>query len=302
MVANVCCSMSRMWSATTLHAATLFFCTLRIMIPDQCNRYISSSTYLHCLSIGSKQLDQRLHQLLTELEMTGTLILKCIDESPFSCCLTRKRGRSRRGQRAVITVPQIKGKNHTVIAAISPVYGLVHYEIKVAEPEYEFLSKRKGSKKKKIKRKGVTRDIFRQFLLNLLELPMFHSPSSSSSSSSSSPQKYIFIYDNARIHKGDIDELIFNSGHTPQPLCPWSPALNPIEYAFSKWKSSYRSLDHSTDELVDEAIRTSSHTITPSDCWHYFQHTKSLYSKCLALEDLWIHTQCLDLWWCSLDR
>jgi transposase len=209
-----------------------------------------------------------------------------IDESPFSFCITRSRGRSRRGKKAVVIIPQIKGKNHTVIAAISPLYGLIHYEIKVAEPEYEFLSKRKGSKKKKIKRQGVTRDIFRQFLLNLLELPMFHSPSSSSSSSSSAPQKYTLVYDNAKIHKGDIDEVIFSSGHTPQPLCAWSPALNPIEYVFSKWKIMFRSLPHSSDSLVDRAIAQAARKITSSDCMHYFEHTKSLYKKCLALEDL----------------
>jgi len=50
-----------------------------------------------------------------------------IDESPFSFCITRTRGRSPKGQEAVTTTPAIRGKNHTVIAALSPAHGLVHY-------------------------------------------------------------------------------------------------------------------------------------------------------------------------------
>lgn len=53
-----------------------------------------------------------------------------IDESPFSFCVMRTRGRSRRGQPALGIVPAIRGKNHTVIAAISPTLGLVHYQIR----------------------------------------------------------------------------------------------------------------------------------------------------------------------------
>jgi hypothetical protein len=79
-----------------------------------------------------------------------------IDETPFSFCITRTRGRSRRGQPAITTTPQIRGKNHSVIAAISPSFGLLYYEIKLTKPDEEFISKRKGSKKKKTGPRGVT--------------------------------------------------------------------------------------------------------------------------------------------------
>jgi transposase len=209
-----------------------------------------------------------------------------IDESPFCFCITRTRGRSRKGVKAVSIVPQIRGKNHTLIAAISPTHGIIHYQIKVSEREEEFISKRKGSKKVKTKPKGVTRDVFRNFILTLLDNPIFHSPSSSSSSSSSSPITYHFIYDNAQIHKGDIDEVIFSSGHTAVPLPPYSPALNPIEYAFSKWKLIYRSLPHSTDSLVDKSIKQASKQITSTDCLHWFEHTQTLYKNCVDMKDM----------------
>ena len=152
-----------------------------------------------------------------------------IDESPFSFCIMRTRGRSRRGQPALGVVPAIRGKNHTVIAAISPTLGLVHDQIHITQPSEEFSSKRKGSKKKKTGPKGVTRDIFRGFIVDLLAKLAAAAPG----------RRFTLLYDNARIHKGDISDVIFSSGHAAQALAPWSPELNPIEYAFSTWKFAY---------------------------------------------------------------
>jgi hypothetical protein len=67
--------------------------------------------------------------------------------------------------------------------------------------------------------------VFCKFILNVFDLPTFHSPSSSSSSF---PISYNFFFDNEPIHKGDIVEVIFSSGHTAIPLSPYSPPLNPI--------------------------------------------------------------------------
>lgn len=201
-----------------------------------------------------------------------------IDETPFSFCILRHRGRSRKGVPAVGIVPAIRGQNHSVIAAISPRHGLTHYQIKVSEREEEFISKRKGSKKQKQKTapRGVTRDVFRSFVMELLRKPLF----------SRSSQSFDLVCDNARIHLGDIEEVIFQTGHTQLLLHPYSPELNPIEYAFSKWKMAYRVQFPATDEAVDDAIRVSAASITPTDCEHYFQHTRALYSSALAKEDL----------------
>lgn len=198
-----------------------------------------------------------------------------IDETPFSFCITRGRGRSVKGTRAITTTPQIRGKNHTVIAAISPVSGLLYYEIKLTEPDTAFLTRRKGSKKKKTAPKGVTRDTFRTFLINLFtKLPQ----------SSSTP--FTFIFDNARIHLGDIEELIFQAGYQQQLLPAWSPALNPIEYSFSKWKLAFRTKHVESEAQVDEAINETAKSITSTDCMSWFKHTQSLYAKCAALEDI----------------
>ena len=67
---------------------------------------------------------------------------------------------------------------------------------------------------------------------------------------------------------------------------PWSPALNPIEYVFSKWKLNYRARQAESECAVDEAIHESAKSIKPADCLNYFQHTQSLYVKALNMEDM----------------
>ena len=140
-----------------------------------------------------------------------------------------------------------------------------------------------NNKTKKTGPKGVDRERFRTFLINLFPLL---SPPSSSSASSSPSFTPLLLFDNARIHTGDIDETIFQAGYQQLRLAPWSPELNPIEYAFSKWKMVYRTFYPSTEAAVDEAIKESAKTITPTDCLHYFNHTQSLYARVLDLEDL----------------
>jgi transposase len=205
-----------------------------------------------------------------------------IDETPFSMSLMRGRGRSRKGVPALGVVPAIRGKNHSVIAALSPSAGLLYYEIKVTAPEEEFISKRKGSAKKKTGPKGVTRDVFRLFLIHLIASPAFQLLASQSGPS----QSLQLVCDNARIHKGDADETVFQAGYTLQFLPPYSPELNPIELAFSKWKLAYRVHYPASEEEVDPAITAAAATITQQDCQHYFEHTQTYHAACEALDDL----------------
>jgi hypothetical protein len=199
-----------------------------------------------------------------------------VDETPFSLHTTRRRAKSRRGTPAIIVVPGIRSKNHSVIAAISPRYGLLHYQIKVTEPSEEFISKRKGSKKKKTRPKGVTRDIFRSFLLDLFHTPTF----------AAATQPFTLCFDNARIHTGDIADSIFEAGHIKASQPAWSPELNPIELVFNTWKAAYKPKFPDSDDAVDEAIKKSATVVTSTLCAGCFEHTKSLYPKVLALEDL----------------
>jgi GAF domain-containing protein len=127
-----------------------------------------------------------------------------IDESPFSFCITRTRGRSRKGQPAITITPQIRGKNHTMIAAISPTRGLLYHAVHVTQPSEEFISRRKGSKKRKTGPRGVTHGVMRSFLIDLLARPPLSDRSTT----------FTLVLDNGAIYKGDIQEAIFQVGHT----------------------------------------------------------------------------------------
>jgi transposase len=66
----------------------------------------------------------------------------------------------------------------------------------------------------------------------------------------------------------------------------WSPALNPIEYCFSKWKFHYRALHPSNESEVHDFINESAKSITPVDCMNWFNHCKSLYKNCIDMKDM----------------
>ena len=118
--------------------------------------------------------------------------------------------------------------------------------------------------------------MFRSFLINLFATPTFQSAS----------KPFTLLFDNVRLHLGDIEDTIFQAGHERKLLAAWSPALNPIEYAFSKWKLAYRALHADSEASVDECIKQSAGCITPANCQHWFEHTQHLYAKCLDMEDL----------------
>jgi hypothetical protein len=116
--------------------------------------------------------------------------------------------------------PAIRVRNHTVIAAIS----LLYFDIKITEPDEEFISQRKGSKKKKTGPKGVTRDIFCTFLIHLFE----HLPFSNSSTT------FTLLFDNALIYLGDIQETIFQAGHA-QDASPPCRLNTPNHCIIKRW-------------------------------------------------------------------
>ncbi len=70
-----------------------------------------------------------------------------IDESGFNLHTNRRLGRSRIGVDALLTNPNSRGGNITLIAAISPQYGMVKFHIKLG---------------------SVTSDVYKTFITELL--------------------------------------------------------------------------------------------------------------------------------------
>ena len=89
--------------------------------------YTTKQMVMHARPRNTFMMKVRRKQWCTDIgaSLTPDTVI-FIDESPFSFCIIRSRGRSLRGEDAVSVTPQIRGKNHSVIAAILPRYGLIH--------------------------------------------------------------------------------------------------------------------------------------------------------------------------------
>lgn len=146
-----------------------------------------------------------------------------IDETPFHLHMHRSKGHSLKGTRACITRPLNRGRNLTVIAAFSPVQGLIYYE------------KHYGS---------IDSKVYAQFFKNLLRENFIQLHS------------YIFIQDNSPIHTLKTLEPCLEGQrykHEIINLPPYSPQLNPIEILFSAWKSAVKR-EQRVQQLTVEGI------------------------------------------------
>jgi len=80
---------------------------------------------------------------------------------------------------------------------------------------------------------------------------------------------------NVAFHKcTTIKEFIIASGHTVRYLPPYSPALNPIEKAFSKWKNVVRRSNCTFSDDLSVAIESGFDSITTDDRDGYYRHMK----------------------------
>ena len=129
-----------------------------------------------------------------------------IDESGFTKHIVCRRGRSRVGKIAKQIQKTSKGTRMNVCAAISPFFGMVHYEVITSTwDQHQFAG----------------------FLTRLLAQPILQTKS------------FILIMDNVGWHHTELIKSTLegnNIEHTLELLPPYSPHLNSIEYAFSQWK------------------------------------------------------------------
>jgi hypothetical protein len=189
-----------------------------------------------------------------------------IDETPFASHQHRTQGWSRKGVPAFRSTSTARGNNHSVIAAISPVHGLVHYIIKKTEEEEQYQTK------------GVGEEVFRDFTKELLSKPIFKSRSSF----------YFCVMDNVNFHKCETIKKLYNKKHHHVLLPPYSPFLNPIEYMFSRWKSLYKNLKHRNDGEVVESIQQSAEKLNEKKVsfMNCYKHTTTYYERVLNFETI----------------
>lgn len=216
-------------------------------------------------SFNTKARRQQYAQWLLHEGVGQELIF--IDESGINLWVRRTRGRAPRGHRAVRVVGGQRGRNFTVVFAVSNRRGLIHHDI------FEG---------------GMTGEKFKSFLENtsaFLQGPC------------------VYIFDNASCHgRAQLPAAdggpVIPENHVIQYLPPYSPFLNIVEMAFSAFKASLkRQLEEVRSQLLQQQqqqrlailvqlAEQSVAVITPEKCASWFNHTQSYLPRCLAHADI----------------
>src|SRR3712207_3636646 len=161
-----------------------------------------------------------------------------VDESGFNTSMTRLRARAPRGKRAYGKVPRNRGKNTTLIAAITL----------------------EGAMGESMSVEGATNaKAFEAYVEHFL------APSLS--------KGQVVVLDGLGAHRPQrIRELIEARGADLLFLPSYSPDLNPIEEAFSKIKALVRKEGARVREALVEAIGRALRGVTAEDAASYFAH------------------------------
>jgi len=151
--------------------------------------------------------------------------------------MTRRYGRSRRGQRAYGEAPRNFGRNVTLLAGLT-LHGIAAcLQVEMA----------------------TTREVFEAFVAQVL-VPMLR------------PGQVVLL-DNLSVHKRSRAQTMMEAvGARVFYLPRYSLELNPIEMAWSKVKSVLRGLEARTEAELDTAITQALASVTASNARGYFQH------------------------------
>jgi transposase len=163
-----------------------------------------------------------------------------VDECGTHTSMTRLRSRAPKGERAYGKVPRNRGKNQTLIAAIT-LEGAMDERAAVAI-------------------EGATdAEVFESYVEHFL------APTLS--------EGQVVVMDKLGAHRTEkVRELIEARGADLVFLPSYSPDLNPIEEAFSKIKGILRKVGARTREALVEAMAEALRAVTPEDAMGWFRH------------------------------
>ncbi len=161
-----------------------------------------------------------------------------VDESGFNTSMTRLRARAPRGKRAYGKVPRNRGKNTTLIAAITL----------------------EGAMGESMTVEGATdAEAFEAYVEHFLAPSLC--------------EGQVVVLDGLGAHRTEkVRELIEARGADLVFLPSYSPDLNPIEEAFSKIKQLVRKMGARTRQALVEAIGRALAAVTPEDVAGWFVH------------------------------
>lgn len=160
-----------------------------------------------------------------------------VDESGVNRAMTRLSARAPRGKRAFGSAPARRGKNVTLIGALS-LEGLV------AAMTVEL---------------ATDGPVFKAYLEEVLAPAL--------------RPGQVVVMDNLPAHKvAGVREIIEAAGGRVEYLPPYSPDLNPIEECWSKVKAILHRLAARTGEALDAAITEALAAVTAEDAEGWFAH------------------------------
>jgi len=161
-----------------------------------------------------------------------------VDESGFNTSMTRLRARAPKGKRAYGKVPRNRGKNTTLIAAITL----------------------EGGMGASMTVEGATDSLaFEAYVEHFLAPSLC--------------EGQVVVLDGLGAHRTQkVEELIEGSGADLVFLPSYSPDLNPIEEAFSKIKHLVRKVGARTREALVEAMARALAAVTTEDVAVWFAH------------------------------
>jgi transposase len=172
-----------------------------------------------------------------DLEVAKLVVL---DECGTHTSLTPSHGWSPKGKRAFCSVPRNRGKNVTLIGALTITGALASQTCMVLE--------------------GATDRLAFEAYIEKFLAPHLKSGQT-------------VIMDNLSAHKSlKVRQLIEARDCKVLFLPAYSPDLSPIELAFSKLKGHLRRLGARSRESLESAIAQSAELITPQDALGYFKH------------------------------
>lgn len=174
-----------------------------------------------------------------ELAAEASVRLVFVDESGASTRMTRRSGRSLRGQRLVASVPHGHYQTTTLVAAV-----------RLSGPAAPWLFE------------------------GAMDGPMFLAWIREGLAPTLQAGDMV-IMDNLSTHKvAGVSQAIEQAGARLLYLPPYSPDFNPIENMWSKIKQTLRSLAPRTAEELTQAAKTAFAAITPSDCQGFFSNAR----------------------------
>jgi len=180
---------------------------------------------------------------MEKMKELNPLKLFFVDECATNDAMVPLYGRAPKGKRALGSKPRSKGNHRTVVGALSRRFGLTATAWPGPMDSDGFVSWVEGS------------------LVPLLE------------------DGDVVVIDNASIHKADaVVQAIKAVGAEVLFLPPYSPDLNAIEEAWSKFKGLLRRAGAHTMEALHEAIPVAARAITMSDTEGYISHAGYLAS------------------------